>query len=91
MCRVYLGNDFAKEQKQKTDQHGHHQKFQPARGAEINTFLDAIVNQDDYCAYDYNGDKIYRIVANRYLDIDMHFTSSVHDFKEPLYTVEVKE
>lgn len=48
------------------------------------------VNQDDYCAYNHNGDKIYRIVANRYLDIDMHFTS-VHDFKEPLYTVEVKE
>lgn len=48
------------------------------------------VNQDDYCGYNHNGDKIYRIVANRYLDIDMHFTS-VHDFKKPLYTVEVEE
>lgn len=48
------------------------------------------VNQDDYCDYNHNGDKIYRIVANRYLDIDMHFTS-VHDFKKPLYIVEVEE
>lgn len=48
------------------------------------------VNQDDYCDYDYNGNKIYRIITNQYLDIDMHFTS-VHDFKEPLYTMEVKK
>lgn len=48
---------------------------------------------DDYSACNHNGEEIYNIVANRYLNVDMRFTS-VHDYnkkKEPLYTVEVKD
>lgn len=48
------------------------------------------VKEDNCYAYGRYGERITKIVTSRNLDIDMHFTS-VHDFNEPLYTLEVKE